>query len=57
MNGLFPAGNYSDITLFWDSLITFLGPGERVEADDGYIIEAPHNTKCPMTVTNPLGRR
>ena len=34
-------------------MITFLGPGERVEADDGYIGEAPHNIKCPMSVTNP----
>ena len=53
VNGPFPAGKYSDITIFRDSLITFLGPGERVEADDGYIGEAPHNIKCPMSVTNP----
>ena len=52
MNGLFPAGNYSDITIFWDSLINFLGPDEKVEADDRYIRETPHNIKCLMSVTN-----
>ena len=52
MNSLFPAGKYSDITNFRDSLITFLGPGERVEADDGYIGEAPHNIKGPMSVAS-----
>ena len=34
-------------------MINFLGPGKRVEADDGYIGEAPHNIKCPISVTNP----
>ena len=53
VNGSFPAGKYSDITIFRDSLIIFLGPGERVETNDGYIGEAPHNIKCPMSLTNP----
>ena len=53
MNDPFPAGKYSDITIFRDSLITLLGPGERVEADAGYIGEAPYNIKCPMSVTSP----
>ena len=57
INGPFPAGKYSDITIFRDSLITFLGPSERVEADDGYIGEAPHHIKCPMSVTNPETRK
>ena len=52
MNVPFSAGKYSDIAIFRDSLITFLGPGVRVEADDEYIGEAPHNIKCPMSVTN-----
>ena len=34
MNGPFLAGKYSDITIFRDSLITFLGLGKRVEVDD-----------------------
>ena len=53
MNSPFLAGKYSDITIFRDSLITFLGSGEKFEVDDGYIGEAPHNIKCPMSVTNP----
>ena len=53
MNGSFPAGKYNDTTISRDSLITFLGPGERVEADDGYIGEASHNIKFSMSVTNP----
>ena len=56
-NGPYPAGAYSDITIFRDSLITFLDAGERVEADDGYIGEAPHYIKCPMSVTNPKARK
>ena len=57
INGHFLAGKYSDITIFRYSLITFLGPSERVEADDGYIGEAPQNIKCPMSVTNPMARK
>ena len=52
MNGPFLAGKYSDITIFRDSLITFLGLGERVEVDDGYVGEAPHNIKGPMSVAS-----
>lgn len=29
-----------------------LGRGERVEADDGYIGEAPRHIKCPKSFTN-----
>ena len=52
VNILYPAGAYSDITIFRDSLINFLNPGERVGDDDGYIREVPHHIKCPMSVTN-----
>ena len=31
-----------------------LGDGERVEADDGYVGEAPVHVKCPKSVTNPV---
>ena len=34
-------------------MITFLGPGERFETDDGYIREAHHKIKCPMSLANP----
>ena len=53
MKGSFPTGKYSDITIFRDSLITFLGPSERIEAVDGYIGKAPHNIRRLMSVTNP----
>ena len=53
MNSPFLAEKYSDITIFRDSLITFLGPGERIEAVDGYIGKVSHNIRCPMSVTNP----
>ena len=53
MNGPFPTRKYSDITIFRDSLTIFLGPGERVEADDGYIEGDSHNVKCSMSVINP----
>ena len=52
-NGPYPAGYYNDMNIFRDSLVSFLGPGERVEADDGYLGDAPHHIKCPMSCTNP----
>jgi hypothetical protein len=30
-----------------------LAPAERVEADDGYVGEAPQYVKCPKSFTNP----
>ena len=36
INGPYPAGQYNDVTIFSESLQTFLDAGERVEADDGY---------------------
>lgn len=52
INGPFPA-SYHDMRIFWMSLLSHLGPGERVEVDDGYIGEAPQHVKCPKCVTNP----
>ena len=46
INGPFPAGLYSDITIFWQNLKGALGKNERVVADDGYIGEAPEYVKC-----------
>ena len=53
INGPYEAGNWNDIMIFRDSLISFLGPSERVEADDGYVGEAPQKVKCPASFTNP----
>jgi hypothetical protein len=52
IHGPFPAGAWNDITIFRDSLMSHLEDGERVEADDGYIGEAPRHVKCPMCFTS-----
>ncbi len=49
LEGPFPAGKFSDITIFWHTLIHHLDPLERVMADDGYVGEAPGKVKCPCT--------
>jgi hypothetical protein len=36
IQGPYPAGKYTDITIFNKVLRNFLEPGERVEADEGY---------------------
>jgi DDE superfamily endonuclease len=56
INGPFP-GTYHDITIFRTSLQSHLDRGERVEADDGYIGEAPEYVKCPMSFSNPIETR
>ena len=53
INGPYEPGIWNDIAVFRDSLMSHLGPGERVEADDGYVGEAPQRVKCPMSFTNP----
>ena len=53
INGPYQCGTWPDISIFRDSLKSFLAPNERVEADDGYIGEAPENVKCPKSFTNP----
>jgi hypothetical protein len=53
INGPFPGATH-DITMFRNSLLSHLDPGERVEADDGYIGEAPNYVKCPRSFTNPI---
>ena len=47
LHGPFPCSDWPDIVIFRDSLIRFLDQGERVEADDGYMGEAPMYIKCP----------
>ena len=49
LEGPFPAGEFSDITIFRHTLIHHLDPFERVVADDGYVGEAPGKVKCPCT--------
>ena len=39
--------------IFRNSLISHLDVEERVEADDGYLGEAPEFVKCPASFTNP----
>jgi hypothetical protein len=53
VNGPFAAGKYTDIKFFCLGLAHWLEEFERVEADDGYIGEAPQKVKCPGCVSNP----
>ena len=57
ISGPHQPGLWNDVEIFRSSLVTFLDPGERVEADDGYIGEAPLRVKCPMCVTCPQERK
>ena len=52
IQGPYPAGTYTDITIFNKVLCNFLEPGKRVEADKGY---AGHADKivCPTNAGNP----
>ena len=43
----FPCGRYNDIMIFRHALKDFLEENERVDADDGYLGEAPLKVKCP----------
>ena len=44
-----PAGKYTDINIFRQTLIHHLDPFERVVANDRYIGEASSRVKCPGT--------
>ena len=52
INGPFPCSIH-DVIVFRKALKSHLDDGERVEADDGYIGEAPQYVKCPKCFTNP----
>ena len=52
VEGPYPAGT-PDITIFRNGLSHHLDPFERVEADDGYVGEAPRQVKCPKSAANP----
>jgi hypothetical protein len=49
----FAPGDWPDIEIFKIGLKEQLMEGERVEADDGYIGEAPEYVKCPAGFTRP----
>lgn len=53
INGPYECGKWNDISIFRNSLSTFLAPNERVEADDGYVGDSPEKVKCPCSFTNP----
>jgi hypothetical protein len=44
---------WNDIKIFHDALLSMLSPNECVEADDGYVGEAPRYVKCPKSFTIP----
>ena len=51
ISGPWEPGTYNDISIFRKSgIMSQLDEGERVEADDGYIGEAPRRVKCPQSM-------
>lgn len=50
LNGPYQCKDWPDNYIFRDGLIKFLGVGERMEADDGYVYESPYKTKIPFAV-------
>ncbi len=52
IQGPYPAGKYTDIKIFNSVLRHYLEPGERVEADNGYVGHAD-KIKCPDNAANP----
>ena len=52
VHGPFECGNWLDINIFNNSLKHHLTENEQVEADNGYISEAPLYIKCPASFTN-----
>jgi len=51
IKGPLPCGEWPDIKMFRDALIHYLDENERVEADGGYIGEAPSHVKTPNMFT------
>ncbi len=47
------AGKYTDINNFRRGLAHYLDEHKRVEADNGYIGEAPQKVKCSGCASNP----
>lgn len=57
INGPYAPGMWNDGMIFGDALISELDPGERVEADDGYVGHAPQYVRCPACLNNPTARQ
>ena len=57
ISGPYPAGSWPDINIFRNGLKTYLEPYERVEADDGYLADAPTHVRCPKDVTTKPERK
>jgi hypothetical protein len=53
IQGPYPAGGFNTIAIFNKVLRHFLKPGERVEADNGYV-GAAEKIKCPDNPCNPV---
>ena len=51
ISGPWNSRGWNDLVIFCASLASQLDPFERVEADDGYIGEAPLKVKCPACIT------
>ena len=45
-------GMCNDLMIFSSSIKSHLGESERVEADDGYLGEAPRLVRCPKRFDN-----
>jgi hypothetical protein len=46
-SGPYVPGKWNDLSIFWDSLISMLEPGEGCEMDRGYQGFIPIYVKCP----------
>ncbi len=57
MSGPHQPGILNHLEIFCNSLLTYLDPFECVEADDGYIGEAPLRVCCPGCVTCPCEKK
>ena len=52
VDGPFPPGLINDLSSIRFYILEMLEEGERMEADDGYLGEAPKYIKCPKSFTN-----
>ena len=57
IEGPHAAGKYPDVEIFCCGLAQWLDKFERVEADKGYIGEAPLKVECPGCPSNPINHQ